>query len=224
MDFEARSACHPPITLALTGASGADYGLRLLACLLLAGRAVDLLLSDAARTVLQQECDLYFSEDETELATVLGDYFVERFQQEVTLSGLHHYGLRDWGAPMASGSVNPRPMVICPCSMGTLAAVAHGLSDNLIERAADVTIKERWPLVLVPRETPFSTIHLDNMLSLSRMGVTILPATPGFYHRPVTVLEVMDFIVGRILDQLKISHQLLPRGPDADGNWGWQSG
>ncbi len=210
----------PTITLALTGASGADYGLRLLACLLSAGRSVDLLLSDAARTVLEQECDLRFSGDGSSLKTALMDYFSARFQQEAPLTALRHFDWRDWGAPMASGSIHPRPMVICPCSMGTLAAVAHGLSDTLIERAADVCIKERWPLILVPRESPFSTVHLQNMLSLSQMGVTILPAAPGFYHRPRRLLDLVDFIVARILDQLQVPHRLLPRGPDHDGNWG----
>ena len=117
-------------------------------------------------------------------------------------------------APVASGGgAKTRAMVVCPCSMGTLAAIAHGLSDTLIERAADVQIKERRPLILVPREAPFSPIHLENMLQLARLGVVILPAAPGFYHRPERLEDLLDFIVARILEQLGIAHSLLPPWP-----------
>jgi 4-hydroxy-3-polyprenylbenzoate decarboxylase len=121
------------------------------------------------------------------------------------------YGEKEWFAPAASGSNPADAMVVCPCSMGSLAAMAHGLADNLIERAADVMLKEKHPLILVPRETPFSLIHLRNMTQLAESGATILPANPGFYHRPQSVNEVVDFIVARILDQLNIPHTLLPR-------------
>ena len=117
----------------------------------------------------------------------------------------------EWFAPVASGSNPPDAMAVCPCSMGTLAAIASGLADNLIERAADVMLKEARKLVLVPRETPFSAIHLDNMLRLARAGAVILPANPGFYHHPKSVGEVVDFVVARVLDQLAVPHQLMPR-------------
>jgi flavin prenyltransferase len=107
--------------------------------------------------------------------------------------------------------------VVCPCTMGTLAAIACGLSDNLIERAADVVLKEGRKLVLVPRETPFSALHLENMLKLARMGAVILPANPGFYHRPRTVEQVVDFVVARVLDQLDVAHTLLPRWGEPEG-------
>ena len=218
-------AGHASVTLALTGASGAVYGLRLLACLLQAGRGVRLLLSDAARVVMEQECGLVCRGDGAAVVDSLavfyrGAFYQERFPGPLSLAGVRHHGLHDWGAPMASGSVDRRAMVICPCSMGTLAAVAHGLSDSLIERAADVALKERWPLVLVPREAPLSSIHLENMLRLSRAGAILLPAAPGFYHRPQTVGALVDFVVARVLDQLRVPHRLLPRGPDGDGNWG----
>jgi 4-hydroxy-3-polyprenylbenzoate decarboxylase len=124
------------------------------------------------------------------------------------------FGREDWMAPVASGSNPADAMVICPCSMGTLAAVAHGLADNLIERAADVMLKERRPLVLVPRETPFSVIHLENMLALARAGAAIVPPSPGFYDRPELVADLVDFVVARVLDQLAVPHRLGPRWGD----------
>lgn len=202
------------ITIALTGASGARYGLRLIECLLRAKRQVDLLLSDAARTVLERECDLVCRGDGTAVTEAIARYYRAGSDVPVGMDGLRHYGLRDWMAPMASGSSGARRMVVCPCSMGTLAAIAGGLSDTLIERAADVAIKEARPLILVPRETPLSPIHLQNMLALSRMGVMLLPAAPGFYHRPQTVGALVDFIVARILDQLGVTHGLIPSYPD----------
>ncbi|WP_130469963.1 UbiX family flavin prenyltransferase [Candidatus Magnetaquicoccus inordinatus] len=192
------------ITLALTGASGARYGLRLLRALLLQQQEVDLLISAAARVVLRQECDLHLPEGDPlalreELGRVLQAEGVEEW------SGVRYYATDDWYAPIASGSGAGRAMVICPCSMGSLAAIAHGMSDNLLERAADVMIKERRPLILVPRESPFSVIHLQNMLTLAQMGVTILPAAPGFYHRPTTVEALLDFVVERILSHLGLA-------------------
>ena len=121
------------------------------------------------------------------------------------------YGRDEWFAPVASGSNAPDAMVVCPCSMGTLAAIAQGLASRLIERAADVVIKEGRKLILVPRETPFSVLHLENMLRLARAGVVILPPSPGFYHHPQRVDELVDFVVARILDQLAVAHELMPR-------------
>lgn len=193
------------ITLALTGASGMAYGIRLLECLLRAGCAVDLLLSQAARIVAKQELDLQLPNGNAELAA----FFDARLAGH---SGkLTAYGKEEWFAPAASGSNPADAMVVCPCTMGSLAAIAHGLADNLIERAADVMLKEKRPLILVARETPFSLIHLRNMTALAEAGATILPANPGFYHRPQNIDQVIDFIVARILDQLGIAHDLMPR-------------
>ncbi len=200
------------ITLALTGASGMAYGLRLLECLLRAGCAVDLLLSQAARIVARQELDLQLPAGNAQLV----EYFDRRFSGH---SGkLAAYGKEEWFAPAASGSNPADAMVICPCTMGSLAAIAHGLADNLIERAADVILKEKRPLILVARETPFSLIHLRNMTALAEAGATILPANPGFYHRPQSVDQVIDFIVARVLDQLGIPHNLMPRWGSAAGD------
>jgi len=141
---------------------------------------------------------------------------------------LRVFGREDWFAPVASGSNPADAMVICPCTMGSLAAIACGLADNLIERAADVMLKERRPLILVPRETPLSVIHLENMLRLARAGAVILPANPGFYHQPSTIEGLVDFVVGRVLDQLRIAHRLLPRWGEAatldDGRGGQGAG
>jgi len=186
------------LTLAITGASGAPYALRLLACLLQAGVQVHLLLSDAARVVLATEVGETWP---------TGDYLVQRFGCAPALLQLP--GRHDWFSPVASGSAAPKQMVVLPCSMGTLSAIAHGTSDNLIERAADVVIKERGQLILVPRETPYSSLHLENMLKLSRLGVTILPASPGFYHQPAAVQDLVDFVVARLLDHLGLPQDLM---------------
>jgi 4-hydroxy-3-polyprenylbenzoate decarboxylase len=191
------------ITLALTGASGMAYGIRLLECLLHAGCRVDLLISQAARIVAKQELDLALPGDNAALT----GYFRGQFPG----GELHAHGEKEWFAPAASGSNPADAMVVCPCTMGTLAAIAQGLADNLMERAADVMLKERRPLVLVPRETPFSLIHLRNMTALAEAGATILPANPGFYHRPAEVAGVVDFVVARILDQLAVDHHLMRR-------------
>lgn len=193
------------VTLAITGASGAPYALRLLECLLSAGESVFLLLSDAARVVIPQETGWALPDEPAALA----DAFRQRFA--TTPGQLHLPANKDWFSPVASGSNAPRRMVVCPCSMSTLAAIAHGMSDNLIERAADVVIKEKGTLVLVPREAPFSVIHLDNMAALARLGVVMLPAAPGFYQPPHTVDNLVDFVVARVLDQLGIQHALGPR-------------
>ena len=193
------------ITLALTGASGMAYGLRLLECLLRAGCSVDLLISQAARIVAKQELDLQLPAGTAQLV----EFFDQRYQGHA--GKLAAYGKEEWFAPAASGSNPADAMVICPCTMGSLAAIAHGLADNLIERAADVILKEKRPLILVARETPFSLIHLRNMTALAEAGATILPANPGFYHRPQNVEQIIDFVVARVLDQLAIPHALMQR-------------
>ena len=194
------------ICLALTGASGMPYGLRLLECLLVAGCKVQLLYSQAAQIVAKQEMDF-------ELPSRPSDAKIALLKQFITVNpeNLSVFGREEWFAPVASGSNPPDAMVVCPCSMGTLAAIAQGLADNLIERAADVVLKEQRKLILVPRESPFSTIHLENMLRLSRAGAVILPPNPGFYQHPKTVADMVDFVVARILDQLAIPHQLMQR-------------
>lgn len=193
------------VTLALSGASGMAYGLRLLECLIQAELQVYLLVSQAAHIVAKQELGVTLPARASDLEKQLSGGMNARDGQ------LRVFGREDWNAPVASGSNPADAMVVCPCSMGTLAAIAHGLSDNLIERAADVMLKESRKLILVPRETPFSTLHLENMLALSRMNAVILPANPGFYHRPQSIEGVVDFIVARILDQLGIGHTLMAR-------------
>lgn len=196
------------VTLALSGASGMAYGLRLLECLLAADLRVYLLVSQAAHLVAKQELGVTLPARASDLERQLGESLQVRDGQ------LRVFGREDWNAPVASGSNPADAMVVCPCSMGTLASIAHGLSDNLIERAADVMLKEHKPLILVPRETPFSALHLENMLTLARMNAVILPANPGFYHCPQSVEAVIDFIVARILDQLGIQHDLMARWGD----------
>lgn len=193
------------VTLAWTGASGLPYGLRLLECLLAAGCRVFLLYSPAAQIVARHECDLALPAQPREAVRLLGERYAAREGQ------LAVFGREDWMAPVASGSNPADAMAVCPCSMGTLGAIAHGLADNLIERAADVMLKERRPLVLVPRETPLSTIHLDNMLKLAQAGAVILPPAPGFYDHPQSVADLVDFVVARVLDQLRVPHALGPR-------------
>ncbi|MDP2828549.1 MAG: flavin prenyltransferase UbiX [Sulfuricellaceae bacterium] len=192
------------VTLALTGASGMPYAFRLLESLLAANVSVNLLVSQAAQIVAQQEMSLALPSSSKELQ-------VQMRERHSRLPGtLTVYGREEWFAPIASGSNVADAMVVCPCTMGTLAAIATGMSDNLIERAADVTLKEQRKLILVPRETPFSALHLENMLKLARLGALILPANPGFYHHPASVQDLVDFVVARILDHLGISHQLMP--------------
>ncbi len=191
------------VTLAITGASGACYGVRLLECLLGAGCQVYLLLSSAARVVLTTELEERWPEEPAECAA----YLCQRFNADT--GQLLVSERMDWFSPVASGSAAPKQMVVVPCSMGTLSAIAHGTSDNLIERAADVVIKERGQLILVPRETPYSTIHLENMLKLSQLGVTIMPASPGFYKQPDTINELVDFMVARVLEHLGLEQTLI---------------
>ena len=180
----------------MTGASGAAYGLRLIRQLARQNIEQQLLLSDAARVVLRQEVGLELPADPAETAAALAGHL------GIPGNLLHCHGLQDWFSPAASGSAGIRRMVIIPCSMGTLGRIAAGISENLIERAADVMLKERRQLILVPRETPLSAIHLENMLKLARLGVQIIPAMPGFYHRPQSVEEIVDFLVDRVLDHL----------------------
>ena len=193
------------ITLALTGASGMPYGICLLEMLLREGKQVYLLYSKVAQIVAQQEMNLALPSSAKETET-----FFNRLYQ-VPDGQLRVFGREEWFAPVASGSNPADAMVICPCTMGTMAAVAAGLSQNLIERAADVMLKEHRPLIIVPRETPFSVIHLENMLKLARSGAIILPANPGFYHHPQAVQDLVDFVAARILDHLGVKHDLIAR-------------
>ncbi len=193
------------VTLAFTGASGMGYGLRLLECLLAARVQVALVYSQAAQIVAKQELDLALPSRPQDAAAFLA----ERCRADAGL--LRVYGRDDWYAPIASGSNPSDAMVICPCSMGTLAAVACGLADNLIERAADVALKERRTLVLVPRETPLSVVHLENLTRVARAGAVVLPANPGFYHRPQRVEDLVDFVVARVLDQLGVENAISAR-------------
>jgi len=199
------------IALALTGASGMPYGVRLLEILLRQRYRVYLLYSQAAQIVAQQEMGLVLSSRPKETEASLNEYF------KVVPGSLSVFGREEWFAPVASGSNPADAMVICPCTMGTLSAVAVGMSQRLIERAADVMLKEKRPLIIVPREMPFSIIHLENMLKLAHAGATILPANPGFYHQPETIQDIVDFVVARILDHLGVAHELMPR-------WGEQAG
>ena len=197
------------ITVAITGASGSAYVLRLLECLVAANYQIYLLCSSAAKVVFDTEVGLKIPSS----PDVASQFFIEKFNAKP--EQIIMFGKEQWFSPVASGSAAPKTMVICPCSTGTLAAISQGMSDNLIERAADVVIKERGQLILVPRETPYSTIHLQNMLSLSQMGVTIMPASPGFYHNPESINDLVDFMVGRMLDHLGIDQTIMPR-------WGYQ--
>lgn len=193
------------VTLALTGASGAPYALRLLQCLLQQDCEVFVILSKAAKVVIGTETPLRLPAGTGACEAALREWV------GVTSGRLVVCGLEQWTSPVASGSGAPSSMVVCPCSTGTLAAIANGASDNLIERAADVAIKERRQLILVPREAPFSALHLENMLKLSRLGVTIMPAAPGFYHNPQSIDDLVDFIVARLLDHLGLPQQLIAR-------------
>ena len=199
------------VAVAFTGASGLPYGLRLLECLIAARARIFLLYSPAAQVVARQELELTLPTQPAAAAA----YFTERYR--AAPGQLTVFGREDWMSPVASGSNPADAMAVCPCSMGTLGALAAGLADNLIERAADVMLKERRTLVLVPRETPLSAIHLENMLKLSRAGAVILPPSPGFYGHPRTIEDLVDFVVARVLDQLGVEHSLGPRWGAARG-------
>ncbi|HXF23989.1 MAG TPA: flavin prenyltransferase UbiX [Gemmatimonadaceae bacterium] len=186
-----------PYTVAITGASGAPYAVRLLEQLCVAGQRVSLIVSSHGFRLLSTETGI-------ESIGALRDAVGGRAWDDLVTV----YDDADRGAAPASGSARSAGMVICPCSMGTLSAIAAGSSRSLVERAADVTLKERRKLILVPRETPLSSIHLENMLKLSRAGVVILPAAPGFYHQPTSIAELVDFVVARVLDQMGVEHSL----------------
>ena len=201
------NTAHPiqTVTLAFTGASGLPYGMRLLECLLQAGKTVWLLYSQAAQVVARQESNWILPSDAKACQQMLCEHF------QVNAEQLRVFGKDEWFAPPASGTNPADAMVICPASMGVVAAVAHGTSDHLIERAADVCLKERRLLIIVPREAPFSTLHLENLLKLSQWGAVILPPSPGFYHHPKSMEDLVDFVVARILDQLRIEHNLMQK-------------
>lgn len=193
------------IALALTGASGVQYGLRVLEVLLRDGHHVQLMVSKPAQVVIGIETDLKLPGRPADMKKFL----VEKLDFDPALLEVH--GPDEWTAACASGSNPPDAMAICPCSMATLSAVAVGASRSLIERAADVMLKERRRLVLVPRETPLSAIHLENMLKLAQAGAVILPPVPGFYGKPQTLDDMVDFVAGRVLDHLDVPHELGPR-------------
>ena len=193
------------ITVAMTGASGALYGMRLIEMLLGAGEQVYLLISNPGRMVIQSEIGLKLSSRPNEIRTAIGEHL------GTAVDRLQVYGREDWSSPIASGSNVPRAMVVCPCTAGTLGAIASGANRSLMERAADVVLKEQRQLILVVRETPFSVLHLENMLSLARAGAVIMPANPGFYDQPAGLGELVDFMVARVLDHLGVEHELMHR-------------
>ena len=195
----------PPIILAMTGASGACYGLRLLECLIKDEQQVYLLISKAAQAVFAMETDLDVPARPQEAQVYLTQHFNAKEDQIIV------YGREQWSSPVASGSHKAQHMIVCPCTTGTLSSIAQGSSDNLMQRAADVMIKEKRQLMLVVREMPLSPIHLENMLKLANIGVTIMPANPGFYQNPKSLEDVIDFVVARILDHIGVEHSLLPR-------------
>jgi flavin prenyltransferase len=191
--------------VAITGASGAIYATRLLQILASSGQRTHLTISPAGAQVLKSELGLTVDLDAFDVAQ-LG---LAKQSSEREVIAYHHY--QDYSAPIASGSFRTAGMVICPCSMGTLAGVANGMSTNLIQRAADVHLKERRKLIVVPRETPLGSIQLENMKKISDAGAVVLPAMPGFYHRPQSIADLVDFIVARICDQLGIEKDLIER-------------
>lgn len=193
------------IALAITGASGVQYAFRLLECLLQAGVRVHLMISKPGQVVVGMDTDWTLPARPSDIKTFL----LEKYPVDADL--LDVYGPDHWTAPVASGSGAPEAMVVCPCTTGTLASMAAGNCNNLMERAADVVIKERKKLILMPREMPFSAIHLENMLRLSRAGAIIMPPNPAFYTHPKTVDDLIDFVVARVLDQLDVEQQLSPR-------------
>jgi 4-hydroxy-3-polyprenylbenzoate decarboxylase len=205
MNGPADSPAAPGIVLAMTGASGAPYAIRLLRVLCRQGRTVHLSISPSAAQVLREETGLAVSLDSFD-PSVFGDPGPGRLVY-------HHHG--DFSSGIASGSFLTAGMVVAPCSMSTLGSIAHGITSNLITRAADVHLKERRKLILVPRETPLSLIHLENMVQATRAGAVVLPAMPGWYHRPNTVEDLIDFVVGRICDQLGVPNRLSARWGDS---------
>lgn len=193
------------ITLGISGASGVIYGMRLLECLLQAKQNVQLLMSNAAREVFRIEEDITLPKSNQELIEFLHDKY------DFSAEQLKVFADHEWTASVASGSGVADAMVICPCSSSTVSSIAHGASNNLLERAADVVLKERKQLILVHRETPLSIIHLENLLKVSKAGATVLPASPGFYNKPKEISDLVDFIIARILDHLGIPQELCPK-------------
>jgi len=204
------ASSHPTIALGITGASGVQYSFRLLEQLLKADCKVYLMISKAAQVVIGMETELSLPGRASEIQKFLIDKY-GIYDPHLDKQRLQVFGEDEWTAPVASGSNNVNAMVVCPCSMGALSAIACGASNNLLERAADVVLKERKKLVIVPRETPYSDIHLENMLKLSRMDAVIVDANPGFYNQPKSVDDLVDFVVAKILDQLGVGHELQPR-------------
>ena len=190
----------PPIVVAITGASGAPYAVRLMQQLVERAQPISLIVTDHGIRLL-----------DTEMGIPSVDALRARLGGAAWDEAVRVYDDRDRGAAPASGSARSAGMVICPCSMGTVSAIAVGASRSLVERAADVALKERRRLILVPRETPYSAIHLENMLALTRAGAVVMPASPGFYHRPTSVDDLIDFVVARVLDHLGVEHTLVPR-------------
>ena len=194
----------PPLVVAITGASGAPYALKLLQSLIAAERSMWLIVSEHGTRLLSTETDM------ADVPSMRSRFGARTWDRLVTV-----FDDGDRGASPASGSARSTGMVICPCSMGTLSAIATGSSRSLVERAADVALKERRKLVLVTRETPLSEIHLRNMLQVTRAGAVVLPASPGFYHRPTEIDDLVSFVVARVLDQIGVEHDLARR---------WRSG
>lgn len=192
------------IAVGITGASGAIYGVRLVQELLKASYKVHLVMTEAAWQVFHLELQY----DTTDREKLLNELFSDNFEL------LHYHSLQDFTSPIASGSYKTDGMIIIPCSMGTLSAIATGASGNLLERTADVMLKEGRKLVLVPRETPLNMIHLENMLKIAKMGGKILPAMPGFYHLPESLDDLVNFVVGKVLDCFDIEHHLFTRWGD----------
>ena len=193
-----------PIAIALTGASGMPYAITLLKELVKTQDKIYVMISQAASIVITMETDLNLGADTPSIEKNLSQYLGAKEGQ------IEVFSKNQWTAPVASGSNPPRAMVVCPCTMSTLSAIAHGSADNLMHRAADVVIKEQKKLILVPRETPYSAIHLENMLKLSRLGVVIMDANPAFYQNPKTIDDLVNFVVARILDHLDVDHDLAP--------------
>lgn len=193
------------VTVAISGASGAPYAIELIKQLVTQNQQVYLVVSSAARVVFKTESDIDIPGNPEKASEFFQQFFNSQDQQIIC------FGKDQWLSPIASGSAAPKKMVVVPCSTGTLSAIATGASDSLLERAADVVIKERGQLIVVPRETPFSSIHLENMLKLSQLGVTIMPAAPGFYHNPKSIDDLIQFMVARILDHLNIDQNIVPK-------------
>ncbi len=197
-----------PIVMAMTGASGALYGVRLLEVLLASGREIHLTISPSGQAVIAEELHRQIDLDRFDVESLLG-------ARAPLNSRLHYHHFRNLMAPIASGSFLTAAMVICPCSGSTLAAVAHSMGENLIHRAAEVHLKERRKLVVVPRETPLSLPQLKNMQLIHEAGAVVLPASPGFYHGAQTITDLVDFVVARICDQLMVTNSLVRRWGEA---------